>query len=171
MIRVRARQTGGQKAAAAIRKAKPIHPRIGVEVGFFDTSTYPESGVGVPQIAAIHEFGAPNNKMFGKYAAPIPERPFFRQAMPAIRRKARQIAAGQTQITPQIAGLIGAAAVGELQASIVRLKVPDLSPTTKEMKRRQRKKGPHNPLIDTGNLRTSATFEVVYKAPTGAATV
>lgn len=68
---------GGTKLEAALAKiAARLSSGGTLRVGFLENATYPD-GTSVAMIAAVQNFGAPNNRMFGGPPAPIPARPFF----------------------------------------------------------------------------------------------
>ena len=107
----------------------------------------------VAQIAAVHEFGAP--------AAGIPERPFMRTALQVGRQKFIQlnrqnllamVRGGMT--AEQALGQLGAMAQGEVQREIAQGTFAPLK--TETIKR----KGSDRPLIDTGQMRQSVTWEI-----------
>ena len=123
-----------------------------VEVGFFADARYPdEKGTRVSAVAAWNEFGTRT----------IPERPFFRRTLRKVRRPndlprlIRRMVDKRT-MTLSLNGYnaIGAYVVGELQNEIVNLRTPPNAPST------VRRKGSTNPLIDTVQLRTAATWKV-----------
>jgi hypothetical protein len=120
-----------------------------LNVGFFQSSRYP-NGTSVATVAAINEFGT----------AKIPERPFFRNATAKVQPKLlsilrREIDPETMVITPSIAEKLGLVFVGAIQKEIVDLKEPPNAPATIKAKQ-----GKDNPLIDTGFLRQSVTYEV-----------
>ena len=107
--------------------------------------------VSAAYVAAIHEFGAPD--------AGIPERPFFRQSVAIMEDELPDVLAGvidpETMEVGQREGnLVGAYAADVVQQRIVDLQEPPNSELTQEIK------GSSNPLIDTGHMRQSVTWEV-----------
>ena len=148
-IRPTVKTTGGRRGAAFVRNARRGQQRGVKEVawGFFSTARYP-AGEAVTNVAAQHEYGIS-----------VPERPFFRQSLAGAERALRAIVRdgldGRTMaVTERTANRVGAHFAGELQASITRLRTPPNAPST------IRRKGSSNPLLDTGFMRASVTWEV-----------
>ena len=129
-----------------------------VDVGFFSSAKY-QDGTPVALVAAVQEFGAR-----GKKGRPnIPERPFFRNALkeglPDIERLFRQsIDPKRMVISKETAAKAGLVMQSKIQNSIRNLRTPENAPATIE------RKGSSNPLIDTGLMRESASFQVVKNA-------
>ena len=102
-------------------------------------------------VAAWNEFGTKN----------IPERPFFRQAIAQMEDGiANIIKAGINPkkgiVDERLADVLGAYAQGEIQDSITSLKEPPNNPATIA------RKGSDNPLVDTGFMRHSVTWQVEH---------
>ncbi len=126
-----------------------------VEVGVPD-GPRERGGTSVALVARVHEFGAP--------AAGIPQRSFLRagiekhlpdfQALNAANLTA--VAMGTMDFETAL-GRLGAAAASAVQTEIVTGDFQPLKPAT--IKRKKSSK----PLIDSGNLRQSVTFQV-FKA-------
>ncbi len=142
--------TGGRKLKAILIKGGKGGVQS-VRVGFFASARY-EDGTSVVTVAASNEFG---NKASG-----IPERPFMRLANAAVRPKLEKVL--KARLNPQrmivdetTAGLLGETLKGEIQESIRNLRLPPNAPSTIE-----RKGGKSNPLIDTGFMRLSVSYEV-----------
>ncbi len=100
-------------------------------------------------VAAWNEFGTKT----------IPERPFFRNALAESERSVgRILQAGldtkKMVVDEQLAGRVGAHVQGKIQDSITSLKEPPNAPET------VRRKGSSDPLLDTGTLRNSVSWEV-----------
>ena len=123
-----------------------------VKVGFpkGKQNPYPD-GTSVIEVAVKNEFGE------GR----IPERPFFRNSMRFNRKKyieinqklLTKVAAGQ--MTTEVAlETLATVAVGDVQDEIVNLREPPNAPMTIRLK------GSDNPLIDTGHMRQSVTYEL-----------
>ena len=151
MVKVSARQTGGDVARAAIARARDNARAASsrkVAVGIFEDARYP-NGTQVAAVAMAHEFGIG-----------VPERPFFRAALPAIFRRVRAIVAdrGVLDLDDATLDAIGAAAAEELQRSADRLSSPPLAASTRRA--RQRKGRRLNPLIDTRRLVEAITHRV-----------
>lgn len=164
------RTKGGRKLSAAARKARAAQANgvQRIEVGFFSTAKYPD-GTPVTNVAAWNEFGT--QKKDG--SVHIPERPFFRNALPTIRKNVRlMIRKGidpQTMaVSTQLAEQLGAMAQGEIQDSIVELRDPKNAPVTVEggwIVGAHGKpiyiegKKSDNPLVDEGVLVGSVTYK------------
>ena len=132
---------GGRKAREYVRKAKTARGVKRVEVGFFATARY-QDGTYVTNVAATHEFGAPEQG--------IPERPFFRLAIAAAKPDLRAVLeANVNPLTPIVgkhtAGLMGETMRTHIQRSIVDLREPPNAPSHYRKAKRS-----SNPLIDTG---------------------
>lgn len=145
---------GGTRLKRAIRDAKTGRSVTSVEVGFFSTSKYPD-GTPVTNVAAWNEFGTENKDG----SVRTPQRPFFRNATKEMPDAAVAILAAEVDpvtmvVTPQIAAKIGLMAKGKVQKSITRLKDPGNADSTKARKKSK------NPLIDTGFMRSQATYRV-----------
>jgi hypothetical protein len=141
---------GGEKLQARLRElAQKVGSSGTLEVGFMEGATYPD-GTSVPMVAAINEFGAPENN--------IPPRPFFRG----------MVADGETHWGDDLAKilkvtdydvkgsleLLGERMVGELQQSIRDFNDPANAESTAD------KKGFNKPLIDTSHMVNSVTSRV-----------
>lgn len=130
-----------EKLAVSLRG--PDLVKVGLPKGAND---YPD-GTSVTMVGAIHEFGSP--------ARNIPQRSFLRATVEAGRRKYRQLFKKLSEkivdgkITKKEAlGIIGLQVQGDVQERIT----DGIDP---ELKSRE-----GTPLIDTGHLRQSITFEV-----------
>jgi len=122
-----------------------------VEVGFFEGARY-INGTQVAHVAAIHQFGAPR--------AGIPERPYFSNANRTVKPKLLRVLVNNVDtknmvVDQNIADKLGLVFSDELKAAITRLRTPQNKPQTIKAK------GSSNPLIDTGLMRQSATWEVI----------
>ena len=100
-------------------------------------------------VAAWNEFGTET----------IPERPFFRRAIAEMEGGISNIVkAGidtkKMVVDDRLADRVGAYAQGQLQESLTALKEPPNAPST------IKEKGSSSPLIDTGHMRESVTWEV-----------
>ena len=120
-----------------------------VRIGFFRTARYPD-GTSVALVAASNEFGIEDG---------IPERPFFRNAVRksednVLKILKNSIAPEKMVMDTRTANLIGAYMVSEIQSEIQSLRKPPNSPVTIKAK------GSSNPLIDTGKMRQSVSWEV-----------
>jgi hypothetical protein len=91
----------------------------------------------------------------------IPPRPFMANAMRnnqgkyrrMMMQSARQLLMGNTAL-PVVLNRLGALAQGDIQQEITALRTPPNSPSTIAQK------GSSNPLIDSGRMRASVTWEV-----------
>ena len=145
-----AKVRGGRKAAKFIRDAKAAYTgRVNrVEVGFFESSRYPD-GTPVAAVAAWNEFGT------GR----IPERPFMRNAIkmgraPLVAILREHVDHRTMAVDNRVGGLLGTAMQGQIQRSITTLRSPPNAPSTIRAKRSS------NPLLDTGVLRSSVSWEI-----------
>lgn len=126
-------------------------PKISVGIHEADGAEEHGEGMRVIDIAQIHEFGLGN----------VPERSFIRawfdeneaRAKEALTRLCESVVAGKR--TPdQAVEVFALWAVGEIQARIAKGIPPALSPVTVA------RKGSSVPLIDTGQLRSSISYEI-----------
>ena len=145
--------TGGKKLDAFFRGAGKGGVE-GVRVGFFASAKY-DDGTPVAAVAAWNEFGTkkPNGSQH------IPERPFFRNAIENAKSEVLDLLKAEMNpkvmaVTPLLANRIGAKVQGGIQQEIARLRQPPNAPTTTATK------GSSSPLIDTGFMRASVTYEV-----------
>lgn len=137
-----------------LSKIRSVSSVDAVQVGVFAKSTYPD-GTPVAAVLGWQEFGTQG----GGWGGPIPERPAFRQALPAIRESALAIMMDRVDprtmaVTADIAETIGADAQGKVQKSIRELQEPPLAEATIKAK------GSTKPLIDEGVLVGSITYKV-----------
>lgn len=150
----------GPGAKAAVAQLKVLDG-LAVKVGILGTgqlhdraATDAGEPITVAQLAAVHEFGSPKRR--------IPERSFLRSAIDesaeTLKRTAvnvaRNVAAGKLTAT-QAATRLGLVAQAKVQRKIVDGPFAPNAPMTVE------RKGSSRPLIDTGQLRQSVSFEVV----------
>ena len=157
-VKVTVKRTGGKKLQRLLREAGKGGVS-GVKVGFFSTAKY-EDGTPVAAVAAWNEFGTKT----------IPERPFFRRALAEVEDGVTNIIkAGidprRMVVDDRLAGRVGEYVAGQVQESITALKDPPNAPETVARKRKKLhgKKGVgggENPLIDTGFMHDSVTWQV-----------
>ena len=157
-VKVTVKRTGGKKLQRLLREAGKGGVS-GVKVGFFSTAKY-EDGTPVAAVAAWNEFGTKT----------IPERPFFRRALAEVEDGVTNIIkAGidtkKMVVDDRLAGRVGEYVAGQVQESITALKDPPNAPETVARKRKKLhgKKGVgggENPLIDTGFMHDSVTWQV-----------
>ena len=123
-----------------------------VDVGIIDAGVHPSGDITVAGIGFVHEFGSEK--------AGIPERSFIRSTL---ADKKKDIISLQKKLLKKISagmkveialGLVGEFIKDEITKKIVAIKTP---PNTAQTIAR---KGSSNPLIDTGQLKNSITFEV-----------
>lgn len=140
------------KDLARVRRDLIKAARQVVQVGYFDGKPHPNSpGDSVAQIAAIQEFGLPEDN--------IPERPFM-AATARQTRVARPIAAsikGILQRTQTVQGLwiaTGLFFAREMSLVIANFSDPPNAPFTIA------KKGFDNPLVETGHMRDSVEHRI-----------
>lgn len=115
----------------------------------------------VIQKAVWNEFGTRGGASGGGWGGPIPERPFFRNAMrgnrssyvSTLRSQAAKILRGEV-VLDIVMRKLGEKAKSDIQDEIQALKSPPNSPVTIALK------GSSNPLIDTGDMRQAVTYEV-----------
>ena len=131
---------------------KDIHAAEGVKgykVGWPAEAKYPD-GTPVVKVALWNEFGVPENG--------LPERPFFRNANIIFSRMAPRIiksAADGGVLTESGNERVAQAHVSVVQSSIRELRDPENAESTKAQK------GSSNPLIDTGLMRRTVTYETL----------
>ena len=124
--------------------SKDAEVLIGLPKG---SNPYPD-GESVIEIGTIHEFGSPQNN--------IPERSFLRstisekkkQYQSMLKKLGLKIIAGKMTIEKALA-IAGLQAQGDVKKKVIDIKSPSL---------KTRKGG--NPLVDTGHLLESITFEI-----------
>lgn len=118
-----------------------------LKVGFFTTATYP-SGVSVSTVAQVHNEGAP--------AHGIPRRPFFTNAILKNNNKWFSTFKKSLKKYPVKTSIkrLGMEIQKDIQTSITNTNSPRNTVRTILRKRSS------NPLIDTGFLRRSVTYEL-----------
>lgn len=138
---------GGEKI---MQRLSEIAQKMGggrVKVGFMAGAKYPD-GTPVASVAFWNEFGT----------ATTPPRPFFRQMIAnesgTWGPKMAKLAAGLKYDGDAVLSMMGEDVKGALQQSINQLTSPELAPATIAAK------GFSKPLIDTGHMLNSITYEV-----------
>lgn len=145
------------KIAASIKG--PSKVKVGFPEGKLDNS--------VIMRAIFNEFGTAGsgkgfvNRGVGGFGNPIPERPFFRNAMRENQSDyerlaislAKQITSGAMSMDTAL-NRIGLKAQGDIQMSITNLQDPPNTALTISIK------GSSNPLIDTGEMRGAVTYAI-----------
>ena len=122
-----------------------------VDVGIIDAGKYADGDITVAGIGFAHEFGT----------STIPERSFMRSTIKEKKKEIvdlqkkllKKVQSGEMDINKAL-GLVGAFAAGLISQKIVSIKSPPNSAAT------IKKKGSSNPLVDTGQLKNSITWEV-----------
>lgn len=145
---------GGNKITARL---KQMQEELGrnrkVEVGFFANSTYTD-GTPVAMIAAIQEFGTDK----------IPARSFMRTTIADKQAQWAKAAAAVMRATgcnPQQAlEQLGAVAANDIQEKIKAITDPPLAPYTIKRRREKGSENPEKPLIDTGRMVESVSYQV-----------
>lgn len=120
-----------------------------------------EVGKDIVQRAIWNHYGTKGGRSGGGWGGPIPPRPFLANSMRANRSKyksamragARDAFLGGTSLKT-IVQKLGILAQGDIQSEITTLSSPPNSPIT------IKRKGSSNPLIDTGQMRQSVTWQV-----------
>lgn len=145
-----------------------------VEIGIFDTATYPD-GTSVAYIASIHEYGSPTNN--------IPPRPIFRPTIETQKNEWGNQIAGAVQgaLDGKIAYVqalngIGAMAAGDVSRTLSKITSPALKQDTINARLRNMKTGSQaakgdipagfgieKPLVHTGTLLSSISHKVNSK--------
>lgn len=143
---VRKKYNGG--ISALIKRVKTPGT---VDIGVIDAGIHSDSGLTVANVADANEFGT----------STIPERSFMRTTL---KEKKKQIIALQKKLlkkiqsgemsTEQALGLVGEFTADLVSQKIVAIKSPPNAPATIAAK------GSSNPLVDTGQLKNSITYEV-----------
>lgn len=139
--------------ADQIREAQRKEVAVGIPRGAATSKIYGD-GTTVLQVAAIHEFGSDD----------IPARSFLRvpfnikrdEINQALATQFERVAAGQISVM-QALGLVGATARNISVEAFTTMGYghwPDIKQSTKDAK------GSGKPLIDTGTLRNSITWDV-----------
>jgi hypothetical protein len=138
-----------QEILRKVNDAKQAHVKVGV------LSDGDHDGIGMIELAAIHEFGSP--------AAGIPERSFIRRTFiekeselaEICARLSKAVIAG-SMTTAKALDLLGAWGASEVKKTVTA--GPHIPPPLKEATIAA--KGSDRPLVDTGRLIGSVTWEV-----------
>ncbi len=149
--------TGANEAIEAINKA--INDFITdefVTVGIHEEAgTHDETGINNAQLGAIQEFGTDNGR--------IPPRPWLVPGVNSGNEEYLKIITDAAEKQQPLSGAleqVGVVAASKVQIYMTELKTPPNAPST------IKKKGSSNPLIDTGELRSSVTYKVTNTKPT-----
>ncbi|MDR3037878.1 MAG: hypothetical protein LBV21_01065 [Candidatus Adiutrix sp.] len=153
MAKVTAKLTGGDKWRQALEPYLEAG-RASVKVGILGGATYSD-GSPAAAIAAIHEFGTAN----------IPPRSFLRSTL-AEKHKEWAEAGGQMLAITKGDARKALAFTGELSSKDIQAKLsegrvtPALKAATVAAKAKKGKQYPDIPLVDTGTLMESISYEV-----------
>lgn len=136
----------GKELEEALGVSLVTNPTL--EVGFFEKARYPD-GEFVASVAVKNEYGNPR----------IPPRPFFRGAIFNNSDKWGDLALKffKRADSETALGMLGESIRGDIIRSIDKTNTPPNSPVTIA------RKGSSNPLVDTGLLRASVTFQLREK--------
>lgn len=152
-FRAKIRTSGGSGARALARRTKK--GKGIVKVGIIDPKNRTDdSDLNTAEIGFVHEFGSKDGA--------IPERSFIRSTLSEeqkdigalTKRLYRAILRGRMD-SKKALGLLGADVADKISQKIVAIRSPANSPETIARKRSS------NPLVDTGQLKNSITWEVV----------
>lgn len=136
----------GKELEEALGVSLVTNPTL--EVGFFEKARYPD-GEFVASVAVKNEYGNPR----------IPPRPFFRNAISNNSDKWGDLALKffKRADSETALGMLGESIRGDIIRSIDKTNTPPNSPVTIA------RKGSSKPLVDTGLLRASVTFQLKEK--------
>ncbi len=145
---------------ARAHKLEHAFVKVGVLASKGGTDTHADGEMTLIEIAATHEFGSE--------AAGIPERSFIRSTFE--RRVAKELADFQAKLAKAIVtkgldpmralAMLGAWGAAEVKKTITE---SDLEPPLKPATIAAREHGGTKPLLDTGQLKNSITYEVVER--------
>lgn len=147
-ISVSAKESGASLSQELNKRLK-INAKNGLEVGFFETSKYP-NGAYVASVAFWQEFGTLR----------IPMRPFFRNAIQGKANKWGAYLKNEIQgglNTDLALARIGEVVKGDIVKSIMATNTPQNAPSTIKAKKSSK------PLVDTGFLRASVNYKLKGK--------
>ena len=128
---------------------KRFNDKLQLEVGFFSTAKY-STGEYVAQVAYWNEYGTTLS----------PPRPFFRNAIKEKSKEWLELFRNtqfQTKDMLKTLGIVGTVIKDDIATSITDLTSPPNNPITINQK------GSSNPLIDTGLMRNSVSYEITEK--------
>jgi hypothetical protein len=149
-FKIKKKKGKGAKKLAIFERLMRKKPSV--VVGFPDGSLAYPDGTPVINVAIWNEFGTED----------IPERAFFRIAMSENSKKYRigLVSAGRVAVNSgpkafnKALTKLGLQAVSDIQDSITTLKTPPNAPTTIKAK------SSSNPLLNTGLMRQSVSFDI-----------
>lgn len=151
--------TGADAYLKAITK---LSKTTTVKVGFIQKAEDDHEGISIGELAAIHEFGlgnVPRRSMLAEYVD-ANQQEIERDVEAAGKRAAdyrRSRPGTQPQALKVELGRIAAKHVGKIQERIANGIAPELDSET------IRRKGSSTPLVDTGQLKSSVTWEIEDK--------
>lgn len=130
--------------------ANTLAKKQALKVGFLAGGLY-DDGTSIPMVAAIQDFGAPR--------AGIPPRPFFRNAIANNSSGWKDVVkAGllaNNLDSKKALSMLGQVIVGQIQESLNEGDWTPLRPATIA------RKGFAQPLVDTGKMRDSVSYEMI----------
>ncbi len=144
------------KLRAKAKRLDKMHVKIGVLASKGGAAAHGPDQISLIELAAIHEFGSP--------AAHIPERSFIRatfniRRVNALRDMVARLAKAiiTNDLAPERAlAMLGAWGAAEVKNTITEIDIPPpLADSTVQAK------GSSKPLVDTGLLKNSISYEVV----------
>ncbi len=142
-----------RKLERELDKAQSQSVRVGVLSTKGGTEKHPDAPITMIELAAIHEFGAPQ--------AGIPERSFIRSAFEsndefkAFATKLVTAIVDGRMTVDRAYQLLGEWGIGQVRDNITKRDIPPpLKPETVQ------KKGSRKPLVDTGRLLQSIQWEI-----------
>lgn len=142
--------------------AKIAAQKVGVKAGVLEGATNAE-GEKVAYYAAVNEFGG--RAMHNGKAVTIPARPFLRQTVDKHSdewgKTIEEKLSGHPDGAKAAMYIIGEVMRADIQSTIKAGDFTPLAEATIERKRDAGKKEPETPLIDTGALFSSISYEVV----------
>lgn len=152
--------TGGKdwkKAILPYLKGNGIVSKVGILEGSTYSGETAPAGTLVAPIAAAQEFGCGNN----------PARSFMRSTVSKKNKTWIKIIVAYLKANPgklfQAFMLLGKLASKDMQQAIEDGINPVLAPETIKRKQRRGKQNPNTPLIDSGTLQESISYEVTKK--------
>ena len=153
-----ARLKGENELRRKLRKMMTEDGVKSIKVGFFSTAVYPD-GTPVAAVAAWNEFGTRGGRQGGGWGGPIPERPFFRNAIrefeDEIPKIKNELNVRKMVVDEVLANSIGLRMSDILKNNIIKLRQPPNAPVTIKIK------GSSNPLQGVhGLLEISGTYRV-----------
>lgn len=148
-------KTDGEGFEGMLEQSEPGGLKVGFVKGL---GKHPGSNTNIAEIAAYNEFGTENEDGSER----IPERPFLRTTIVEQNETYKTIVKEllvkiltHKMETKQAIGLLGIKAVSDVKAKITAISEPPNADSTKAGKKSS------NPLIDTGLMRQSVTWEEV----------